>query len=111
MRMKPTTENIKGNESLGLLTKEQADLVANITTFRDQLQGLGSTVPAPGSIVGMLLSVSELTHSLIQRLEEARSEVNDLMDSMDDSVISDETERLAVYEALLDLWRSIGVTE
>lgn len=108
--MKPTTENIEPNESLGLITKEQADLVANINTFRDQLQGLGSAVPAPGSIVGMLLSASELAQSLLQRLDDARSEVNDLMDSLDDSVISDETERLAVYEALLSAWRSIGVT-
>jgi hypothetical protein len=38
-------------------------------------------------------------------LEDVRDELNGLMDSLDDSVIADETERLAVYEAILAVWK------
>lgn len=37
-------------------------------------------------------------------LEDVRDELNGLMDSLDDSVIADETERLGVYDAIHAAW-------
>lgn len=62
-------------------------------------------VPALLAIIDRLTDALDVAETTI---EDANHEVNGLLDSMDESVIADEAERLAVYDAILNVWQEIG---
>lgn len=52
-----------------------------------------------------LLSVRADVPALLDHIDLVADQLNGLMDSLDDHVVADEEERMAVYESLVALWR------